>query len=786
MSKPPLHFRTHILLKNLVGKDLINDDNIALVELVKNAYDANSESVVVRFENLAKDETTESSRIVIADKGKGMTFDDIEGKWLNIAYSEKKLAPQENGAFYAGNKGIGRFSCDRLGMRLDLLTKAKNEEILHLELDWPDFEIEGDRNKTIQEKEINVKPIPETDAAKLANLAEFPEHGTVLVISQLRSSWNRDRLLELKRALEKFLNPNQLFLRKKFKIQLEVPDLKRGDREREAADKVHGEVKNQIFDKLQFNSTYIESRISPDDGLVRTELFHDGDAVFRLVERNFEYPLLADAHIVVYYLNPYKKAYFKRQTGIRLVDFGSIFLFLNGFRIAPYGDRGDDWLGLDVKKAQGHSRNFGSRELVGRIEVRGSEDNFKPISSREGLKKTPAFTELKENFFPDVLKKLERFVVDGLDWDSVSPTLNSQLRKEEGLDWNDTPEQYAESWDRKRQRVALSILSVIGSAPDRIVSFWFNPSLLENVYQTRTEEVKALLRAVGAYDQGKVDKNLKRGLAKIRSLIEEKEQEARVAKKEATNLRVAVAQQKRTIKKLEGEKETYKAQTLFLQSVAPQDNKELVAFHHQIKLDSDVLQGYLAKAMKIVRQLEGGKPALEFLEKAAFSNRNISAVAQFATKANFRAATRKELTDIPGFVEQYLLNVANNFSAAGLSVKVHNEVREAFEVKASKIELCIVIDNIVSNAAKALAKKLTVSMETISKNAMRISIVDDGLGLSRDLPSVDAMFEIGVTTTSGSGLGLFHAKRILEEMGGRIEAVPLSPKGMQINIEVTR
>lgn len=784
----PLHFKTNTLLKNLVGKDLINDDDIAIVELVKNSYDADATSVLVRFDGLSKaGETTAKSRIVIADKGSGMSLADIKDKWLNIAYSEKKLAPQENGAFHAGNKGIGRFSCDRLGTHLDLLTRVEGGKLLHLEINWPDFEVEGDMDLTIQDIDISIFPgIRENQATKLCGLDSFPEHGTVLVISNPRSTWNRDRLLHLKRSLEKFLNPNQLFLRNRFKITFSAPDLKDADKGKDYTDKVNGEVKNQVFDKLQFNSTYIESEISGSTGTVRTELFHEGEPVFRLVEHNVAYPLLKDARIVLYYLNPYKKAYFKRQTGIRSVDFGSIFLFLNGFRVAPYGDRGNDWLGIDVRKTQGTTRYLGSRDTVGRIEVRDSEELFVPVSSREGLKKTKALNQLKDDFFLDVLRRLERFVVDGLGWDSVSPTLNSAIRNEEGLDWTNTPEEYSESWDRKRQRIALSILTLIGSSPERIVSFWFSPALLEHTYQTRTEEVKSLLATIEGGDPEKVDKNLKQGLTQIRALVEQKEQEAAAAKKQSSELRVTVASQTQKIRKLEGERETYRAQTLFLQSVATHDAKDLVAFHHQINLDSEIVQNYLAKAIRAAKGLSGSKPVIEFLEKAALTNRRIAAVAQFATKANFRAAARKEPTDIPAFVEQYLTHVAKDYSAASIDLKVDNSVAEAFEVKVSRIELSILIDNIINNASKALAGKLLVTIKLVGRNTLSISFLDDGQGLSKQLPSVDAMFDIGVTTTSGSGLGLFHAKKIVEEMGGRIVAIPRSPKGMEIRVEVTR
>lgn len=786
--KQTLHFKTNVLIKNLVGKDLINDDNIAIVELVKNSYDAESEGVLVKFTNFSEKEvSTEESQIIIADEGVGMDITDIKDKWLNMAYSEKKLLDQENGAYLAGNKGIGRFSCDRLGERLDLLTRKKGGTLLHLHIEWADFEVEGEKDLTIQEIPLEVVSVDDAFAAKLAGLSKFPKNGTVLVISTLRSTWNRERLVETKTSLEKFLNPNQLFLRNRFRITLSVPELEKGDKGKSYPERINSEIRNQIFDKLKFNSTYIEARVSDDNKTVKFVLFHEGDKVFELIENNVAYPLLAGSHAVIYYLNIYKKAYFKRQTGVRLVDFGSIFLFVNGFRIAPYGDRGNDWLGLDNRKSQGTARYLGNREVVGRIEVIGNEDKFKPISSREGLKKTEAVIQLQEKFVLDVIRKLEKFVVDGLDWDSVPKALRQDLSGNEGLDWKNTVEQYSESWERKKQRIALSIMTLIGSSPERIVKFWFNPSLLEGVYESRQDEVKSLLADIEGFEVDKIDSSLIKSLSKLKKLIDEKEEEIRSAKSTAADLRVVVAEKEEKISKLEGEKETYRAQTLFWQQVTSLDVKQLLSFHHQIILDSNLADGHLAKAMKAIQGVPNTESILGYLEKATMANRRIAVVAQFATKANFRSGTKKEFTDIPSFFEQYLLTVAKDFVAADLNLRVDNPIKEPFEVKASRIELSILIDNIVSNANKAEARSLTVKILKLSTNTIRLSFIDDGKGLSKDIPSVESMFEMGITTThGGSGFGLYHAKNIIEGMGGKISAIPMKPKGMEIRIEVTK
>jgi signal transduction histidine kinase len=778
-----LHFKTNTLLKNLIGKDLINDDNIAVVELVKNAYDAGSESVLIKFERLFSADAKEPSRLIIVDRGSGMDASDLRDKWLNIAYSEKKWLPKEHGAFLAGNKGIGRFSCDRLGEDLDLLTRKKGGKLYRLKINWPLFEKEGKKNLTIQQIPLALETISDAEAKEIADL-KMPPQGTILVISQLRSEWDRDKLLSLKRSLEKFLNPNQLFQRKSFDIALLVDELKDDDTEKDYLDRVNGPVENRVFKNLEFNATYIESYVDPEGEELFTVLRHNGDDVFRLREKN--YLNLKNVKVVIYYLNPYKKAYFKRQTGTRSIEFGSIFLFLNGFRISPYGERGDDWLGLDVRKAQGQARYLSSRELVGRIEVEDSEDHFKPISSREGLKKTPEFVELKEQFILETIKRLEKFVVDGLDWDSIPRTLRDEMRAEEGLDWEKTVEQYVESWDKKKQRIALSIMEFIGSSPERIIHFWFNPRLLEGVAEQRTADVLTLIEEVEGYKPGQVEVDLKQSLSKIRRLIAKKVEEASAARTEAATLRVRVSEQRSKLGKLEKETETYRAQTLFLRSVSSLDATQLVAFHHEIVQNSNIVDNYVGKAIKQLRN--GFKPeeTLRILEKISLVNKRITAIAQFATKANFRSIAGKELTDIPAFVEQYITNVARDFIGSGLKLEVVNIVSEPFEIKARRIELSILIDNIISNSNKAQATSLRVTISKTGQHTLLISFLDDGKGLSDAIKDPADIFELGVTTTAGSGLGLHYAKQIVDELGGVIDAHPSRPKGLEIRIELIR
>lgn len=782
MSKS-LHFKTNTLLKNLVGKDLINDDNIAIVELVKNSYDARSEEVVIQFKSFSQDGETNSktSKIIIGDKGSGMGEVDIEDKWLNIAYSEKKINPQGNGAFFAGNKGIGRFSCDRLGSTLDMFTRTKGGELIHLNINWIDFESEGDKNLTIQKIPIKFDIVTNEEASLISGI-ETPETGTILVISKLRSSWDRKKLLTLKRSLEKFINPNQLFQHKTFKIFLEVNEFISEDMKLGYHGQVNGVVKNLVFEKLKFNTTYIESNISEDGALIMTALFHEGEPVFRLEEKNTNYSNLKNIQTVIYYLNPYKKAYFKRQTGVRLVDFGSIFLFLNGFRVAPYGERGEDWLGLDIRKTQGVSRYLGSRDIVGRIEIIDNDEHFKPISSREGLKLTPEFINLKEKFFFDVLRRLERFVVEGLGWDGVPDSVRNELRNSEGLSWDNTSEKYIESWDKKRKRISSSILSLIGLSKDRVEHFWFNPALLETLVEQKSQELNTIINDIEGFDGNVVDDDLKKNLKQIGKLITEKEAEVKTAKKQVTHLTIEAEESREVIKSLEKETEQYQAQTLFLKSVSTLDEKTLLGFHHQICLDASIIDNYIGKTMKALRDKGNIKEALKYIEKISKANKKIMATAQYATKANFKSGSKRELTDLPTYFEQYLNHVTKDFIASGLKLFIENKMLDPFEVKAKRIELSILIDNIISNADKAHAKTLSITMNLQSKNELLISFIDDGKGLDESI-NPESVFDLGVTSTTGSGLGLYHTKQIIDSLDAEIEFIPRqNPKGVEIKM----
>lgn len=788
---PDVSFKVSSGLKNIIGKELITDDFIAVFELVKNAFDADARQVTITFQGLRSNNPC----IIIEDDGEGMDEDDLENKWLFVAYSAKKLEQDyrdkiKSGRVFAGAKGIGRFSCDRLGARLRLITRKEAEApYCVLEVDWGRFEENP-------EEEFQTIPAHLTRTNEISGY-EFGS-GTILEISDLRSiDWDRKKLLDLRRSLERLINPNQGNDTDNFSIILKVPEEAPEDRviKKTKLDEpwniINGPIKNFLFEALGSRTTQIQLEIDPEGKHIFTRLLDRGTLIYELLENNPYHEILRNIKISLFFLNRSAKLIFSRRMGLPNVKYGSVFLYKNGFRIHPYGDVGDDSLGIDRRKQQGYKRFLGSRELSGRIEISDRNLAFQETSSRDGgLIKNAAFKSLLDLFSRYALRRLENYVIELVQF---------------GKGLEELPE-LSSSNSQELQQIAFDIIIALTRSKD-VVSIHYDPNVLDILENRSAEGVTSLLKNLKriSVEQNNTEllKEISRAEKQVATLKKAKEEAEQEAEKERERAKQAEQEARESDTKAEeaqrearkaheeaqeskAETETYKAQTLFYQQITSLDVEQLVEYHHQINLDSTIADNYIAKAIEELREVPHSNAILDYLQKASLANKRIATVAQFATKANFRSGIKKEPTDIPAFFEQYLLYVAKDFIATDLKLDVSNTVHESFEIKASRVELSILIDNIITNASKAHARRLNVTISKVSTNALRISFVDDGRGLSKELPSVDSMFEMGITTTAGSGLGLYHARNIVSKIDGKITAIPIQPKGMEIRVEVIR
>lgn len=811
-----VNFRTNILLKSIIGKDLITDDNIAVLELVKNSFDAGSNQVKISFENLEKP----NSKLIISDLGSGMSAFDIENKWLNIAYSEKKVKREEYGRILAGNKGVGRFSCDRLGEYLTIYTKTIEEDFyLKLFIDWTKFEKEGNIDLNIQDVDIELLKISKQEFLNQTQYNSF-ESGTILEISNLRENWNHDKILSLKRQLERLINPNQSFKSSSFDIIIIAKEFLKYEENFKEPQKVNGKVRNRIFEKLTFRVTNIQSKISRDGSNIITILKDRGITIFTLVEKN-PFHTLKNVRIFVYYLNPYSKAYFTKQTGIRSKDFGSIFLFINGFRIPPYGDDGDDWLGMENRKAQGYGRYLGTREVVGRIEIEDEFGDFKIISSRSGVVNDETFNQLTKSespfgYYYKIFRRLERFVAEGIKWDST-PEEERQLEKKILSDpnWDISKEKYLEDSFTRNSRIIEVVENILNARKDDVIRLKINKSFVSDLIEEKAlrvenelddiaeklksknlspqeiqkfleridssrKELKTFNDIVSAYydNSSLITETEKTLVTKYQELISEKYRlEAKLQKEEEARI---LEEQKR--KNAENLLKQATSENLFLKNIKSQDLDEVVSFVHHIGISSGIIDNYLTGLYK---KLSSGKKLgndkiIEILKIAVFENKKIQNISTFATKANFKLYTDAIELNLDDYLREYINNIISVATDSGIKISFTNNNDKPYIKKLRPIEINILVDNLFSNSKKAGATVFNITL-TRDNDLLILAFEDNGKGI--DKTKLNDIYRYGYTTTEkGSGIGLYHIKEILDRINAKLEVISVLGKGTTFKI----
>ncbi len=788
MKSERLTFTAHARLKDIVGRGLINDDNVAIIELIKNAKDANSKSVDIYFTNAA--EVGVSSQLIIQDFGTGMSLDDIKNKWLNIAYSEKKNTSQDDGSAYAGNKGIGRFSCDRLGQTLSLYTRTKGNELLCLDVDWTKFEVD-DQKTNIGKIGTTLRVVKDSEFSDDTGLKRFSK-GTVLVMRELRTDWPKDKIANLRKELERFvIDPKQ-----NFSIVLTAEDFPYDE-------KLNGEVENRIFDELDFRTTSIVAKIPSDGKTITISLRHDGDELFNLTETN-EYTHLKDLKITIFYLNQPAKAYFKKRTGYASVDFGSIFLFLNGFRVLPYGEASDDWLGLERRKGQGTRRYLSTRDVIGHIEINDSEDTFHAVSSREGLVRNEAFNELAAErdtirstidgakiygLFHKVFRKLERFVVEGLDWNRIA---NKKLSDEEIIKLGDKLEYKTEGQKIYEALVpTINIRSSKSTLRELKINF---PHIVElareeaAAYDGFVEELQSKFEGTSAAKLSPSEKrDISRFVAKQIKAIEAKEESIRQLEEAADELEREKEEAERLLQmeREEAERQLDKERKLrlFAETESSADKETLLAMHHQIGLIAGKLFKSFDRTIRLYREDENSFTKYKLFQKiesAVFEVDMVRKVSKFASKAEFSIKTNNINKDLIRFIKEYVETIHGLKIDFGFKIDFVNEKNIELVRYFRPIELTMLIDNLLDNAGKASAKRITI---TATRRGKRTTVLftDNGRGLPAKYKAAE-LFQKGISTTDGSGIGLNHVERIVAQLKGRISIENNEGKGATVRL----
>ena len=727
-----LQFRISSGLKNIIGRDLITDDFIAIFELVKNSYDAHATKVLIEFENI----NTSKAIIRITDNGKGMNYDDLINKWLFVAYSAKKDGTEDidyrnkiqSKTFYAGAKGIGRFSCDKLGSKLILITKKdeENSKTEKIQVDWQNFE------EDTKDEFINI-------GVNHSTLSENPsifESGTLLEISNIRndSEWNYEKLIRLKNSLSKLINPFESNEERDFEIEIKADDYLEYDKKQESSNKkINGLVTNNLLNILNEKTIKIRSESSSNGKKLKTVITDNGIWLFTVISNNISYPLLRDIFVELFYLNRSAKNKFTRTMGIRNTEYGSVFLYKNGIRVYPYGEPGADPFELDKRQQARLGDRLGTQQLIGRIEISGNNEDFKETTSRDGgLIKNQAYTELLE-YFIDVIERLEFF------WLSIYKY---------GIDTKG----YIEN-DNLELKIIKSILKINSSENDLKIDY--NPNLISLITdaQNDNENALTLIKSIEKIAEQSQNPTLFTKISKIKKALEDALTIADIAEEE--------------IKEKDKELQEQEKQNLFLKALKSQDFTELVSLMHHIGISSGIISNHLQiLTYKIENNLPMNNEDLRrSISILNLENQKILSISRFATKANFKLNAENQRLDLVEFIVQYINNVALSY-LTGISIDFKVQNHTTFLTTFKPLELTMILDNLINNSKKAKATKIKIEIEKHNQNLF-VYFKDNGIGISKS--NKNKVFKFGFTTTGGSGLGLTHIKETLEKIGAKIE-----------------
>jgi signal transduction histidine kinase len=408
----------------LLGRENFSNPEGAIIELVKNSYDADAKNCLVIFDvpfKLVKGKDGKEQKILlieigqifIIDNGEGMTDTIIKDYWMKIGTGNKEIVSlSDDKRVKTGAKGIGRFAMDRLGFNAEMWTlpkAAKKYSGHNWKMNWKQFD---DSDKSIAEitadlepckvniKEILEAHLPPTEAiANYLSEINFSE-GTILKISGLKDDWYDDEIGDVFKSLEALIPPKELNIpfqvifhhiqrEKEFGV-VETAFFNDFDYKLTAhfdAQKLSVDfemTRNELDTKMlkkKFSDLYINAKFPFDLDTIENKIFKYSKPVDKLLSwelNEVNTKLLKDLgsfSLTFYYLKfnvslkesyPFKSLNTKERKSV-LEKFGGVKIYRDSFRVRPYGDPDNDWLKLGARVAQSPA---GAGQRIGDWRVR--------------------------------------------------------------------------------------------------------------------------------------------------------------------------------------------------------------------------------------------------------------------------------------------------------------------------------------------------------------------------------------------------------------------------------
>ena len=369
------------------GEELISSDYVAIVELIKNSYDADASRVKIAIEIPTENN---SGKIIIRDDGIGMSSGEVEEFWMEPASTNKyNKKNSKGGRRYLGQKGIGRFSAAKLAKKMKLVSLKKGCLEVEVEFDWRQYYNPEKYLDEIEGKLYVRKP------------ERIKRSGTIIEMTELCSKWDKEKVEELIIQLQRLISP--VAPKKHFQIHITFSEPFTSYSDQIKIPKIfqnpHYSIEASLTDEKTLHLSYTSSR-SPDTNqkfeinsqklqtvLGKVPTCGSADFKFKAWDRgNDDLKELAG-----------KMKISLQNTKRDLNKASGISIYRDDFRVTPYGDYRNDWLRLDLRRVQAPSLRLSNNQIVGRISITDKNNSLlKDQTNREGIIETGALDDLRQ------------------------------------------------------------------------------------------------------------------------------------------------------------------------------------------------------------------------------------------------------------------------------------------------------------------------------------------------------------------------------------------------------
>lgn len=781
MEKIP--FTVSARTARLIGQENFANADGAVIELVKNSYDADAEFVLVVFDN--KSPNDKDNSLYIIDNGDGMSQDIVKNQWMHIGTNNKKIDfTSKKGRIKTGAKGIGRFALDRLGKKTTLFTKSNDSNKgISWVMDWDQFNNDESRSLNDISAEINIlenfsldkciKKIKDEPRVKSIIRNYDFSTGTIIKIDGLNDDWIPNDIHRLYKGLQSLIPPADIEL-------FEVSLFSLNNRAE------FGKVSTAFFNEFDYKveSTFNADNLNLKIKIIRDELDpkrieKDFPEVYQKIKsEDFPYDLktiinkefqfeksilkvlkwdkksaksklkkVGDFKFTFYFLKrssnkreekryPYKDANYGERKNL-LDKFGGVKIYRDSFRVRPYGEPGDDWLDLGKREAASPA---GPGQVVGAWRVRSSQIagsiQVSRISNPNLIDKSDR-SSLIENESFSVFKEVVTGIISEFEYD------RSKISHPFYLEWKRIEN---ENYNKKVREEA--------------------EKLAKEIVETQIEDGKDKESSKEEYE--KKFESVFRGF--LNDGNEEKEKE------EATLRGLA-------------------SMGIVISSSA----HELRGLKNSLLFDIEDLEESINSIVNeaILKKLKSENNPLFIMEGIKEEHKKVQYWLNYALTGMTRDKRTRTNLDIQGYFKRLKKTWINALQLKNINLLLSPKSEEEIKIRAFEIDMDTIFANLISNSIDAFNEYSEIIKRRIeiswSKDGdsdyLVIDYSDNGPGISKVFDNPEEIFTPFVSSKRdekgdqvGSGLGMYLVKQVVESYKANITII--NSNGFKIRIEI--